>query len=105
VKHPDLFDQPDVLPQSRENPSAEIVAFPLNRDVGRARRIAAAILKRRSPVAQQGEFERQAAAIATKLRAAGIVEAEITRQIAAFTGAVNAELERRQHDGSRQERM
>jgi hypothetical protein len=99
VREPDLFDFHDAASQNEGAGTcgAEIVAFPLSRDIGRARKMAAAILKRRSPAAQQAQFERDALAVGRRLRAAGIDEAETARQIAALTRAVNAELARQQH--------
>jgi hypothetical protein len=84
----DLFDA-DSKPKDGR---AVIVAFPLSRDVGRVRRIAAAVLKRRSPAAQQREFARHALELQRKLGANHIPEAEVARQICDFTRAINAEL-------------
>jgi hypothetical protein len=77
-------------------PTATVVPFPLRRDVGRARKVAAAVLRRQSGSAQQAEFNRAAAGLADRLQRSGLTPDQIKVQLEDFTLAVNAELARMQ---------
>jgi hypothetical protein len=102
----DLFAWSETIPTEeamRHDPvavgGAAILAFPVARKIGLARRIAAAILERQSSQAQQSLFDREARALAGKLTRAGLSDEAVERELLAFTRAVNDELCRRQMSG------
>jgi len=67
---------------------AEIIAFPLDRYVGKARHVAALIARRRGKD-RDTYFRTTCHRLAAGLRGIGLDEREVQRQIEAFVGAVN----------------
>jgi len=77
-------------------PTASVLAFPQRRNVGRVRRVAALIEKRRSDESRQKCFDKELWALCQLLKAHGLPEQVVDRQLDEFTAAVNAELWRRE---------
>lgn len=72
---------------------ATIVPFPQNRNVGKARHVARLMLARRGRH-RDAYLKQVRLRFGWALRGAGLTDAEIDRQLAAFVEAVNAEMVR-----------
>jgi len=73
---------------------AELICFPQERNVGKARRVAAVYLRRRTDKARSTYWRDTCATLEWMMRRRGFSPAEIERQVSAFTWAVQNEINR-----------
>jgi len=91
-----MRDQLDLLAWEPPAIAADIVAFPQERNLGRARRVVDAVVTKRTQSSRQRYFDRVLFQLGSELEAAGLGASQINRELDAFTRAVNAELWRRE---------
>ncbi|HSI42128.1 MAG TPA: DUF6074 family protein [Xanthobacteraceae bacterium] len=81
-------------------PPSRVIVFPAQRRVGRIRRIAAALLSRKSDHTAAIEWGRTVASVSRQLAAVGLSDAAIEEYVTKLREAVEVEM-RRQAFGSR----
>ena len=94
---PDLLDWREPAPAG-----ATLIPFPANKRVGKVRRTAAILLSKKSQRAQAAYWRQVEDGLASGLGGVGIPDDEISRQLGAFSEAVNLEAARLMH-GAREQ--
>lgn len=82
-------------------PPMEVIPFPTARRVGKIRQAALGIINAPTPRAEAGLWLRMTNSMASQMRKAGIAEARVENEMAAFFDAVQRELDRRMAGASR----
>src|SRR5688500_13982871 len=78
--------------QPIERPSSVVVAFPMERAVGKARHVAATYQRRTTARSRDRYWLDTCETMATMLRRCGLDEEQVNRQLSAFARAVSSEL-------------
>lgn len=97
MKHPDLFDT-----HSTEVDSATVIAFPLARRAGKARRSAQVLLTKKSDRARSAYWQQVCDGLTAGLANVGLSDDEIARQLRTFSEAVSLEMQRQAHRSGRE---
>ena len=84
--------QLDLLDWRPAEPAPVILPFPMSRRVGEARAVAQKVSERRTDAQRQAYFRRALGGLASRLAKSGLGDDEVSRQLDAFTAAVNLEL-------------
>lgn len=82
------------LPLFAWQPPRQMIPFPADKRIGKARRCAEVIASRQTKRARDAYWRQTTETLADQLFRAGIEEAEIERQIGLFREAVQRELDR-----------
>lgn len=97
-------DQPDLFDNEPTEPaSATILAWPLDRDVGRVRHVARLLMARSTERQRETYWRTTCNRLAGVLLRNGLSEEQVGRQLDRFHSAVSVELTRQAHRNGREQ--